>query len=176
MVPHAYVPVASRAAPSQLLDLLGARLASARGNAYLYEALTAKRDGRGGYDGGPSHDDLVGMRDDEHAHAAVLACAIEQLAGDPSLLTPRALIESQATRGITEVVRDPRTLLLDAIDTLLVAELADLEAWGNLIDLVRDERRPDLVAAFRAAHATDTEHVARLRRWAAAARAHLAAA
>jgi hypothetical protein len=179
MDPHAYVPVESRAAPSRLLDLLGARLASARGNAYLYEALTAKRDGRGGFPGAPTRDELVQMRDDEHAHATVLAVAIEQLGGDPGLLTPRAAIEAQATRGITEVIRDPRTLLPDAIEMLVVAELADLEAWTTLIDITREEGpggSDALVAAFRAAHATDAQHLARLRSWAAAGRAHLTAA
>lgn len=175
MEPHAYEPVESRAVPSLLLDLLGARLASARANAYLYEALTAKRDGRGGYDGGPAHDELAAMRDDERAHATLLAAAITQLGGEPGLLTPRAALEAQATRGLTEVIRDPRTLLPAAIDTLVVAELADLEAWSNLVDIARDDGHEGLVATFRAAHATDTEHLAQLRRWAAASRVRLSA-
>ena len=176
MEPHPYVPADSRAVPSLLLDLLGARLASARANAYLYEALTAKRDGRGGFEGGPSHDDLVLMREDENTHAALLAAAITELGGEPGLLTPRAAIEAQATRGLTEVIRDPRTLLPAAIDTLVVAELADLEAWSNLIDIARDDGHEGLVATFRAAHATDSTHLAQLRRWAAASRVRLPAA
>ena len=170
-------PVASRAAPHPLLDLLGARLASARARCYLpAEALTAKRDGRGGFEGGPSRDDLVRMRDDEHTHAEVLVAAIAQLGGEPSELTPHAAIETQTTRGITEVARDPRTLLPDAIDALVVAELADLEAWSNLIELASDQGHGALAAAFRAAHATDTDHLAQLRLWAAASRARLATA
>ncbi len=176
MEPHAYKPVESRAVPSLLLDLLGARLASARANAYRYEALTAKRDGRGGYDRGPTRDELVAMRDHEHEHAALLVAAITRLGGDPGLLTPRAALEAQATRGLTEVIRDPRTLLPAAIDTLVVAELADLEAWSNLVDLACAGGHAGLVATVRAAYATDTEHLAQLRRWAAASRVRLSAA
>ena len=176
MQPPAYVPADSRAAPTLLLDLLGARLASARANAYLYEALTAKRDGRGGFAGGPTHDELVAMRADEHAHVTLLITAITDLGGEPGLPTPRAAVETQATRGLTEVIRDPRTLLPAAIDTLVVAELADVEAWSNLIDSAREDGHSALVAKLRAAHATDLEHLAQLRRWAAASRVLLHAA
>lgn len=154
-----------------LLDLLGARLAFERSGVRLYEALIAKHDAYGAFVGGPERRDLVQLRDEEHAHARLLDGEITQLGGDPTAVTPCANREVVAGRGLADVLLDPRTSLLDGLETMTLAELADHEQWVGLVDLVRGLGREDLVRAFLAAQATEDEHLSKIRSWVGAGRA-----
>lgn len=154
-----------------LLDLLGARLAFERTGVRLYEALVAKHDAFRGFTTGPERRDLVQLRDEEHAHVRLLDGIIAELGGDPTAVTPCANRELVASRGIADVLLDPRTSLLDGLEAIAIAELADHEQWVGLVELARDQRRDDLVRAFVAAQSTEDEHLSKIRSWVAAGRA-----
>jgi rubrerythrin len=154
-----------------LIDLLGARLAFERGGVRFYEALIGKVDAYGQFERGPSRRDLEQIRDEEHRHVVMLDRILHDLGADPTTLTPCANREVVASRGIGDVLLDPRTSLLDGLEAIVIAELADHEQWMALVDTARDLRRENLARIFMANQATEEEHLSKVRRWIAAGRA-----
>jgi len=154
-----------------LFDLLGARLAFERAGTRAYEALAAKHEAYGGFADGPSLDDLRQLREEELVHARMLHALLTELGGDPTALTPRADLQLVGSRGIIEVIVDPRTSLLDGLEAIVIAELADHEEWIGLIELARELDRDDLVHTFQTAQLTEELHLSKIRRWISAGRA-----
>ena len=150
------------------MDKLGARLAFERSGVRLYEALLAKYRALGSFDGGPTRADLEHIRTDEHEHFAMLRHAIEAVGGDPTAVTPSANIEATMSKGVLDVVVDPRTSLYEAMQGILVAELADNEQWDSLIHVARHSGFDDLAENFVRALRQEEEHLERVRRWLAA--------
>jgi rubrerythrin len=154
-----------------LLDLLGARLQFERTGVRLYEALIAKYDAFGSFVGGPDRRDLVQIRDEEHAHMRMLDGLISELGGDSTVVTPAANRDATAMRGLCDVLLDPRTRLLDGLEVIVLAELADHEHWSGLIELVRERGRDDFVRIFLTAQTTEESHLSQVRAWISAGRA-----
>jgi rubrerythrin len=154
-----------------LVDLLGARLAFERGGVRLYDALIGKYDGYGGFQGGPDRRDLVHIRDEEHAHMRMLERMIGELGGDPTAVTPSANREAIASRGVGDILADPRTSLLDGLEVIVIAELTDHEQWVGLVEVARDMNREDLARPFIAAQSTEDEHLSKVRAWISSGRA-----
>lgn len=153
-----------------LLDLLGARLQFERSGVRLYDALIAKRDAWGGFPGGPTRDELVKIRNEELGHMRMLDNLIAELGADPTVVTPCANRESIASRGIADVLVDPRTSLLDGLEAIVVAELNDNEQWIGLIEMVRELDRDDLVSLFQTAVRVEEVHLSKVREWISAGR------
>jgi rubrerythrin len=162
----------------QLLDLLGARLQYEQNGIRLYDQLIAKLEsehrGRGD-DGhgtvGPTVDDLMAIRNDELAHVRLLDTTITELGGEPAAVTPAASREVIASRGIADIVGDPASSLLDALEAMVVAELADHEQWVGLVELARELGRDDLARSFLTAQSTEHTHLSKMRAWISAERA-----
>jgi rubrerythrin len=154
-----------------LLDKLGARLAFERTGVRLYEALISKLDAYGTFDGGPSREDLEHIRDEELQHFALVQALIVNLGGDPTAVTPCANLQATASRGIGDVLVDPRTNLVECLDAILIAELADHESWEQLLRAAADEQFQQQI---QKAERTEAEHLSKVRVWIAAA-ARLAA-
>ncbi len=155
--------------PTVFLDLLGARLAFERSGTRLYEALLVKHAAAHLHEGGPTRDELEHIRDEELQHAAILAKCMEQLGADPTAMTPAADIEGVATHGVLQVVADPRTTLTQALQVVMIAELADNEAWQTLIELADGLGQEEMADDFRKALLEEEDHLARVRAWLAAA-------
>lgn len=144
--------------PMLFMDKLGERLAFERTGTRLYEALVSKYDAFGSFAGGPSREDL------EH----VLQSAIEQFGGDPTAVTPSANLHATAGHGISMVIVDPRTTLLQSLEAILIAELADNACWDALIELAQDAGEDDLVRQFERAREHEREHLEKVQAWLAA--------
>lgn len=153
-----------------LVDLLGARLAFERSGVRFYDALIAKHDAYGTFERGPSRRDLEQIREDEHRHLLMLDGLLHDMGADPTVFTPCANREVVSSRGIGDVLLDPRTSLLDGLEAIVIAELADHEQWMALVDTARDMRRDDLARIFVANQATEEEHLSKVRRWISAGR------
>lgn len=150
------------------LDKLGARLAFERTGVRLYDALLAKHKALGSFDGGPSRAELERIRNEEYAHFMLLCRAAESVGADPTAVTPSADVQAVASVGVMQVLTDPRTTLLAALDAILIAELADNDAWECLIDLARHAGHDDLAESFAGALRDEIEHLENVRRWLAA--------
>src|SRR4029450_6176692 len=104
------------AQPTLWMDKLGERLAFERSGTRLYEALVSKHDAFGSFAGGPSKGDLEAILQEEYSHFTMLSTTIEQLGGDPTVVTPSADLHATASHGIVQVIVDPRTTLLQSLE------------------------------------------------------------
>jgi hypothetical protein len=164
----AAVAAVSGAQPTLLMDKLGERLAFEHAGARLYEALISKHRAYGSFDGGPSEEDLLHVLTEEYEHADLLERAIKQLGGDPTALTPAANLAANISAGLPQVLGDPRTNLLQSLEAIIVAELADNECWTVLADLAGQAGNDELAASCAEAIEHERDHLFKVRRWIAA--------
>jgi rubrerythrin len=162
--------------PTLLFDKLGERLAFERTGTRLYEALVSKHEADGGFSGGPSRQELVDILNDEHRHFSMLVEVIQDLDGDPTAMTPSADVVGNLSKGVVQIITDARTTLLQGLEAILVAELADRDGWMVLVDLARDAGKDELVARFELAEHTEADHLAKVRGWIRAGQGRVALA
>jgi hypothetical protein len=151
--------------PTLLVDKLGERLLFEHGGARLYEALLSKHEAYGTFAGGPSTEDLLHILTEEYDHADMLARAIKTLGGDPTTLTPSANLAATISAGLPQVLADPRTNLLQSLEAILVAELADNECWTGLAELAQQAGHDELAQSCHEAIAHEREHLGNVRMW-----------
>jgi hypothetical protein len=151
-----------------LMDKLGERLAFERAGARLYETLVSKHEAYGTFPGGPSADELLHILDEEYEHADLLQQAIMDLGGDPTTLTPSANLAANISAGLPHVLSDPRTNLLQSLEAIVVAELADNECWPVLEALARQAGHDDLAEGCLEAIEHERDHLRHVRTWIAA--------
>jgi hypothetical protein len=156
------------AQPTLFMDKLGERLAFERSGTRLYEGLVSKHTAFGSFAGGPSQGDLQEILQEEYRHFTMLSSTIEQLGGDPTAVTPSADLHTTASQGIVKVIVDPRTTLLQSLEAILIAELADNDCWEALIALAQQAGEDSLVKPFEQALVTEQEHLMKVRTWLAA--------
>lgn len=156
--------------PSLLFDKLGERLAFERTGVRLYQKLISKLEAFGEYDGGPTRDELLTLLNEEHCHVALLKDAIEQLDGDPTAVTPAADVAGNIAHGVIQVLSDARTTVVQSLEAMLVAELADNAGWNVLVEIVRDAGHEQLAKAFEQAEQTEAQHRVKVEGWLAASR------
>jgi rubrerythrin len=159
---------ANGAPPLLLTDKLGERLAFERTGTRLYEALVSKHEAFGSFAGGPSREDLEHIRQEEFQHCTLLQSVITQLGGDPTSVTPSADLHATASHGIQMVIVDPRTTLLQSLEAILIAELADNACWEALIALAQQAGEEALVEPFEHALTAEQEHLQKVQAWLAA--------
>ncbi len=151
--------------PTVFIDKLGERLGFERTGVRLYQAALLKFDIHGTWEGGPSREQLEKILRDELSHFMLVREAIEKLGADPTALTPSANLVSVASKGIPEVLVDPRTNLVQCLEALMVAELTDNAGWELLIELAQGLGQTELVEQFEQALGVEAEHLMLVRRW-----------
>ncbi|HEX3764214.1 MAG TPA: ferritin-like domain-containing protein [Kofleriaceae bacterium] len=168
--PPATMP-STAVAPARLplLDRLGARMQFERTGTRLYDALISKFDAYGSFDGGPSRQELLVIREQELAHALLVQDLISSLGGDPTAITPGANLTSTVSQGIACVLLDPRTSLIDCLEAMLIIELTDQDSWGMLARTAEPVGDAAMIDQIRQAQQTELEHLAKLRGWLEAA-------
>jgi hypothetical protein len=157
--------VVKGAKPMVFIDRLGERLGFERTGVRLYEAALIKFELHGTWRGGPAREQLEKIMNEELAHFALLREVMLNLGADPTALTPCADLVSVASRGISEVLVDPRTNLVQCLEALLVAELTDNAGWELLIELARGLGQDELVEQFDKALSAEAEHLLLVKRW-----------
>jgi rubrerythrin len=155
--------------PTQFLDKLGERLAFERTGVRLYSALLSKYDAFGGFDGGPRRAKIEAIMLEEYGHVGLLVEAIRKLGGDPTVMTPSADLHANLSKGILEVMVDPRTNLVQCLEAILLAELADNECWSSLSVLAQQQGDEDMASVFVSARESEAEHLSCVRLWLASA-------
>ncbi|HLL23192.1 MAG TPA: ferritin-like domain-containing protein [Kofleriaceae bacterium] len=151
--------------PTVLIDKLGGRLAYERAGTRLYDALLVKHAAANVHEGGPTREELLAIRMQEHQHMMLVASVIERLGADPTAMTPCADISGVAGLGWVQVLTDPRTTLSQCLDIMLIVEQGDVDGWGVLIELVDQLGMDDVAEQFREASAVEQLHAAKLRSW-----------
>jgi rubrerythrin len=159
-----------------LLDKMAERLAFERTGTRLYEGLLLKYDLGSGFSGGPRREELLQFRDDEATHYRLLEHALEELDADPTSLTPSADLTAVASSGIMAVIADARTDLAECLEAILIAELADHDAWERLKDLAEGLGHSELAEQFERCRGQEERHLEAVRRWVSARTEELAGA
>lgn len=157
-----------------LLDKIAERAAFERSGTRLYDAMLLKAAAFGPLPGGMTIEALREIRDDEAAHFALLADAIERLGGDATAQTPCADVTGVQGMGLLQAMNDPRTTLAQALSTLLAAERIDTASWELLIELAQGFGQDTLVDEFTQALQHEQQHELRVRTWLAAEMQQLA--
>jgi ferritin-like metal-binding protein YciE len=155
------------------VDKLGARIAFERSGVRLYEALLSKHEAYGSFRGGPGKDELELFRNEHFEHFVVLNHVIQALGGDPTAVTPSAALQGMIGGGVTQVITDPRTSLLESLEAMLVAELAEVESWEALVEMARGLGHEELSREFQRALAREQDHLEHMRRWIGAAQGRI---
>jgi hypothetical protein len=148
-----------------LVDRMGERLAFERSGTRLYEALVSKHEAFGGFDGGPSRADLIEILNQEHNHFVILAETIQNMGGDPTVMTPSADTAATMAQGICSVITDPRTSLLQSLEAIMMAELADNVGWEALAEHATRAGQDELATMCEQAHQIESEHLAKVQLW-----------
>jgi rubrerythrin len=151
-----------------LMDKLGERLAFERTGTRLYEALLSKHEAYGSFEGGPTREDITHILSEELQHFQMLADVIKSLGGDPTQLTPSARVQLTASHGVGQVLVDPRANVIQSLEAILMAELADNECWETLTGLARLAGHEELAQRCEEALLTEQEHLEKVRAWLAA--------
>ena len=162
--------------PRLLMDKLGERLAFEHAGARLYEALLSKHRAYGSFEGGPSGEDVLHILTEEYEHADFLSGAIKNLGGDPTALTPAADLALNISAGLPQVLSDPRTNLLQSLEAIVVAELADNECWTTLAQFASQAGQDELAEQCGVAIEHERDHLRKVRMWIAAGQGREAAA
>lgn len=153
------------AQPMSFMDKLGERLAFEKGGVRLYQALIAKLDARGGFAGGPSRVELSELLEEEAEHQEMLISVIESLSGDPTAVTPSADVSAVLSAGVFAVIADPRSSVLQSLEAILLAELADNEGWDTLVAFAELAGERAYRETFAQARADEALHLERVREW-----------
>ncbi len=152
-----------------LLDRLGARMQFERTGTRLYDALISKLDAYGSFDGGPSRQELLEIREQELSHALLTQELVGSIGGDPTAITPGANLQATASQGIACVLLDPRTSLIDCLEAMLIIELTDLDSWGMLARIAEPLGDAGMIDKITQAQKVELEHLAKVRGWLEAA-------
>jgi hypothetical protein len=151
--------------PKAFLDHLGGRLAFERTGTRLYDALLAKHAAGDSPVGSADAMTLRTFRDQEQEHFRMLADCIENLGADSTCVTPMADLAGVEAMGLIAAVSDPRTTFGQCLDAILVAELADNDAWHMLIELAEGMGQTGMAERFQAAKTEEDVHLETVRRW-----------
>jgi rubrerythrin len=151
--------------PTVFIDKLGERLGFERTGVRLYEAALGKYDLHGTWEGGPSREQLEKILSDELAHFALVHEALEKLGADPTAVTPSANLVSVASKGVAEVLVDPRTNMVQCLEALMMAELTDNAGWELLVELAQRLGQSELAEQFEHALMAEAEHLQLVRNW-----------
>jgi hypothetical protein len=153
------------ASPVLLMDKLGERLAFERTGTRLYEGLIAKHEASGGFEGGPTRQELVKHLNEEHAHFIMLSDTMEAMGADPTAMTPSADLAATASEGVLKVIADPRTTLLQSLEAMMIAELTDQNCWDTLMQMASEAGDEELAGACAKAYETEIAHLDRVQLW-----------
>jgi hypothetical protein len=151
--------------PEVFIDKLGERLGFERTGVRLYDALIAKCAAQPLNTDGFSIERLVEIRNEEARHFELIHGCLETLGADPTCVTPSADVAGIEAMGLIQVLTDWRTTSIEGLHAILVAELTDHVGWELLIRLADSQGMAQMVESFRAALATEEQHLATVRGW-----------
>lgn len=150
--------------PEAFIDKLGCRLAFERAGVRLYDALITKCAASPKASIVPI-ERLREFRNEELEHFKLVERAIRSIGADPTAQTPSADVDGMASIGLVQVLTDPRTSVAHCLEAILIAELADNDAWQLLIALTEKMGMDDMVQDFQNALREEDEHLAHIRQW-----------
>jgi len=150
---------------SVFIDKLGERLAFERAGVRLYALAIGKAEAGPGWEGSPSVSDFTSIQRDELEHFGLLLGCAKELGADPTVMSPSADVAANLSKGVRDVLADPRTDLRQSLEALLVAELADNAGWELLISLARELGQEQMATRFERALEEEEDHLARVKGW-----------
>jgi hypothetical protein len=112
-----------------------------------------------------SLDTLRKFRNEELQHFKLVDKAMRSIGADPTAQTPSADVDGMASFGLMQVLTDPRTSLSHCLEAILIAELADNDAWQLLITFAVKMGMEDMARDFEIALQEEDVHLVQIREW-----------
>jgi rubrerythrin len=147
------------------IDRLGERLAFERTGTRLYDALITKCRAESNGSANQYLAKLEEIRAEEARHFKLLVECMERLGADPTAQTPAADLTGVESTGLMQVVTDPMTSVPQSLHAILVAELADNDAWDELCTLAQEMGQDEMARQFEGARTREREHLSTIRQW-----------
>ena len=147
-----------------LLDKLSEREAFERTGVRLYDAMIIKVEAGVEKTGIPLAE-LRKIREQELEHFRLVAEALKTIGGDNTSESPCADVVGVASRGLLQVLVDPRTTIAQSLSALLTAELTDNAGWELLIELCENVGQTDLAEAFIKPLEEESDHLQKVHQW-----------
>jgi rubrerythrin len=155
-----------------LIDRLGERLAFQRAVLRMYDTLIDKVGRQGSWPGGPRHEELQAIRQEEREHYLLLRETLEQLGADPTVQTPGTRRAQRLARGIPDMLSDTSVDARQCLEAVLIAELIDNDGWDSLSDLAMSIGQDKLAMLFEQAIERERHHLMAARAWLGAELSH----
>jgi bacterioferritin (cytochrome b1) len=147
----------------QILDVLGARLSFERNGVRLYQRVIEKIERGGDARYHRLLEMLRHIRDEEKEHEEWLEEQVRARGGDAHGTTEMALLETEESRGIENVIVDGHDKVLHLLHALLAAELADNAGWDLLVRLADATGDRKARKGFMKRMLQEAEHLAFIR-------------
>jgi ferritin-like protein len=148
-----------------LVDKLAQRLAFERTGVRLYDALLVKHAAYSDELPNVSIEKLQQIRTEEAQHFLMLTESLESIGADPTTQTPGADLVGIEGTGLMQAVTEPRTTFAQALDAILIAELADNDGWQALIAVAQAVGADELAERCSVALEQEEEHLRQVRAW-----------
>ncbi|MDQ2078509.1 ferritin-like domain-containing protein [Marinimicrobium sp. ABcell2] len=153
--------------PEVLINKLGQRLAFERAGVRLYEALIYKC--QTSPDDTTSEiisvDSLKQFRNDEAEHFLLVHQIMESLGADPTAMTPDADVTALSSLGVSKVLTEPRTSVLQCLEAIQTVELTDNAAWTLLQELCLNMGLDDMAKQLTPAIEQEEIHAHTITQW-----------
>ncbi len=144
--------------PEVFINKMGERIAFERSGIRLYDLLINKCQSQAGMKTS-MRKKFEEIRANEVNHFELLVHTAKDVGIDPTVLTPDADISGIISLGLLNVVADPRITFLQSLEAILLAELADNDAWHILIQLANTQGMDEIVEEFENAKWEEDQHL-----------------
>lgn len=151
--------------PKGLIDKLAERLAFERSGVRLYDAIISKRQAEADLPAIFSLEVLQEFREEELDHFHLVWDCLKEIGADPTAQPPSADVIGVASMGLVKVATDPRIGFASALESILIAELADNDGWNLLIKLTREAGLDKFADRFEEAYGAEERHLQVIRDW-----------
>lgn len=148
-----------------LIDKLSERLKFELSSGRLYQVFLTKHSESSEAHYLPDLAKLEDFHQEEVNHYLILREVLNQMGVDPQVPTSGSEICETASIGWFQVMENPQTTFLQALEILLQSELVDNSGWELLIELTERSGLGKLAIQFQQCLDQETRHLTTIKEW-----------
>jgi rubrerythrin len=148
-----------------LLNKLSERVTFERTGTKLYEALVKKYQEAKDKKSLPELIKLERFYHQEAKHSDIVNDVMTQVGGEMPAITPPYDLSASLSMGWLELINDPRSTFLQALEIVLQAELLNHAGWELLIELAERKEMPKIATQFQECLDEKDVHIEAVKQW-----------